>query len=401
MLSILAIDDDPGILRALKTVLEPSPTDALDALAVVVLDDAPTNAPQFCVKTCTSGEAGVAWLRQQVLLGTEPGVAIVDMRMPGGWDGMRTMRELWAVSPELQIVICTAYSDYTWEDLLASFGATDSMLVLKKPFDRLEVRQAALALGQKWQLNRERAALHRALSQAQRLEAIGRIAGGVAHDLNNMLMVLVGEVAILTVEVGERQELQHIQEMIARTQEMTRTLLLFSQARQDVKKTTVSGEMIHVGALITSSLPLLRRLVPSRIRLQIDTAHDEEAVQMTAVELHRVLLNLILNAVDATPDRGVIALTTQWREEQTEAGAQRWLTLTISDQGEGMSEGVRRRLFEPFFSTKSPEKGTGLGLAIVQDVIARRGGSIAVHSAVGEGTRFDIRLPAASYLSSP
>lgn len=393
MFSILAIDDDPGVLRALETALSPPPEDALDALAAAVLAQPQrVPPPRFVVKACGSGEEGAAWLRAQVEQGVEPGVAIVDMRMPGGWDGVQTIRALWEVSPELQVVICTAYADYTWEELLEELGTTDSMLVLKKPFDGVELRQAALALGEKWRLARERAQMERALSQAQRLESVGRVAGGVAHDLNNMLTALLGEAALLAVEVGPREEVTNIQQVAMRAHELARSLTLLSQAPSGAAAAErAAAPPLDVSALLRSMQPLLRRLVPERVALRIHAAPTTPAVQIAEVDALRVLLNLVVNAADATPGEGAVDVTAAGL---TDARGQRWLRLVVSDTGQGMPASVRRRLFEPFFTTKASGKGSGLGLAVVKEVIEAARGRVEVTSEVGAGTTFDILLPA-------
>jgi signal transduction histidine kinase len=393
MFSILAIDDDPGVLRALEKALSPALNATLDALAADLFDEAPkTPPPRFAVKACGSGEEGAAWLRAQVALGTEPGVAIVDMRMPGGWGGVQTIRALWEASPELQVVICTAYADYTWEDLLDALGATDSMLVLKKPFDGVELRQAALALSEKWRLARERAHMARALSQAQRLESVGRIAGGVAHDLNNMLTALLGEAALLAAEVGEREEVIQIQEVASRAHELARTLTLLSQAPRWDVSAQAAAQPLDVGALLGSMQPLLRRLVPARVALEVQVDPDAPLVEVGEVELLRVLLNLVINAADATSERGTVSVSVGGVVDGRGA---RWLRLLVSDTGSGMPESVRRHLFEPFFTTKPLGKGTGLGLVVVKEVIEAARGRVEVASEVGVGTSFEVMLPAA------
>jgi two-component system NtrC family sensor kinase len=394
MITILAIDDDPGVLGALQTVLEPPDESALDVLAADVFGEQPEALPRFRVQPCGSGEAGVAWFRAQVQAGTEPGVAFVDMRMPGGWDGVQTIRELWKLSADLQVVICTAHSDYTWSDLLSALGTTDSMLVLKKPFDALEVRQAALALGRKWRLGREQVSLQNALSQAQRLEVIGRLAGGVAHDFNNLLMAMLGEIAVLRDEIGMREEIAHMQEIIAQATEITRTLALFGKGRAEIAQV---ASRVEIGALLGGTLTLLRRLIPGRIDFQVRVEPDSPPVHMVAVEMHRAILNLVLNAVDAIPGPGRVEVRANRLcvSAEGEERGRDWLQITVSDTGVGMSESVRRRLFQPFFTTKPEGKGTGLGLMIVREVVERAGGVVGVRSTPGQGTVFEVRLPAA------
>ena len=179
---ILVIDDNPAIHQDFRKIL--SPIDSvlegeLYADEASIFGDAPTAAHEqrFQIDSAFQGQEGLEMVRAAVLAGAPYAVAFVDVRMPPGWDGIETISHIWRDFPDLQIVICTAYSDYSWEDISKAVGNTDHVLVLKKPFDNIEVMQMACALSKKWQLtqiaNRQTGGPRRA-----RRPAHGRVAQG-------------------------------------------------------------------------------------------------------------------------------------------------------------------------------------------------------------------------------
>lgn len=156
---ILVIDDTPSIHDDFRKILRPpaSAEDRVDALAAAVFgDSSPTPAPTvFELDSAAQGQTGLALLQDALSEGRPYALAFVDMRMPPGWDGLETIRHLWAADPRLQVVICTAYSDHSWAAITNRLGLSDNLLILKKPFDNVEVLQIAHALTRKWRLARE------------------------------------------------------------------------------------------------------------------------------------------------------------------------------------------------------------------------------------------------------
>jgi signal transduction histidine kinase/serine/threonine protein kinase len=244
---------------------------------------------------------------------------------------------------------------------------------------------------------RERERLQQNLRQAQKMEAIGRLAGGIAHDFNNILATIQfaaeGLATIASRQQDGQDEVNDIQDSARRGTELTRQLLTFSRGK------TIPPRRIVLGEIVRELVPMLRRLVRSNVKLEVDIPDLELLALADPSHVERVLMNLCQNASDAMPQGGTItirvseALLTRAApptsvELDTE---ERYVLLMVSDTGSGMTEEVRARLFEPFFTTKSG--GTGLGLANVYAIVQQCSGEIEVASEPGAGTTFRIYLP--------
>ncbi len=231
----------------------------------------------------------------------------------------------------------------------------------------------------------ERRELEERLENATKMESLGRLAGGVAHDFNNILTVILGSAELLrpAVKGNSRAEsgLEGIFDASTRASEMTRQLLSFA------RHTPSPPVRLDVNAHLEGLRRLLDRLTPERVTLTLNLADQPLVVLAAASHLSQVVVNLVVNAVDAMPEGGQIMIATERR------GAA--LSLTIDDTGLGMDSATRQRIFEPFFTTKGDAGGTGLGLATVYGIVRGYGGSIAVHSEKGRGTSFLLTLPLA------
>jgi two-component system, cell cycle sensor histidine kinase and response regulator CckA len=242
----------------------------------------------------------------------------------------------------------------------------------------------------------ERKRLEQRLSDAEKMEAIGRLAGGVAHDFNNLLTVISGYASLLLAgEETPREELAEIAHAAEQASALTRQLLAFS--RRQVMHPTV----LDVNQIIAGMKSMLHRIIGEDIGVGVQLADDLAPVEADQAQLERVVLNLAANARDAMPEGGRLTIETANVELDAEYIATHGdgmpgphVLLAVSDTGVGMSAEVRRRLFEPFFTTKGPGAGTGLGLATVFGVVKQTGGSIYVYSEEGSGTTFKIYLPA-------
>ena len=222
------------------------------------------------------------------------------------------------------------------------------------------------------------------LQQAQKIETIGRLAGGVAHDFNNLLTVINGYSQLLLRKLSAtdplRAPLAQIQEAGERGAGLTRQLLAFS------RKQLLEPRVLDLNRAVEEMRPMLERLVGEDVEVRVALQAESPSVSADPHQLDQVLMNLVVNARDAMPAGGKLLIET--------ACAERHVMLAVSDNGVGMDEATRQRCFEPFFTTKEVGKGTGLGLSMVQRIVAQSGGHIEVDSEPGQGTKIKIYLPA-------
>ena len=241
-------------------------------------------------------------------------------------------------------------------------------------------------------VRRERMQLQRQLAQAQKLEAIGRLAGGVAHDFNNVLTAILGSAELLLLDTpagaNAREEVEIIRDAAVRAQELIRQLLAFS-ARQ-----VLQPAVIDLNDLIKNLGRMLRRLIGEDLVLATELEDDIGAVRVDPGQVEQVLVNLTVNARDAMPDGGRLTIRTA-NVDSIDGDGPRGpqVLIEVADTGTGMDAATLARVFEPFFTTKERGKGTGLGLASVYGIVRQSGGHIAVRSTLGTGTTFRIHLP--------
>jgi PAS domain S-box-containing protein len=245
----------------------------------------------------------------------------------------------------------------------------------------------------------ERTSLEQKLLIAQKMEAVGQLAGGVAHDFNNLLTVINGFSDMAIKELGEgndaiRRYLAEIRHAGQRAAELTQHLLAFS--RQQVLR----PEIVDPNSIVEEYVVMLRRVLGEEIELTTQLDPHLRSVEVDPGQLGQVLMNLAVNARDAMPQGGTLAISTQnvalKKSIPVEYGTLprgRYVLLSVSDNGEGMAAETRAHVFEPFFTTKEPGQGTGLGLATVVGIVEQSGGAIAVDTQPGEGTTFHIYLP--------
>ena len=547
---ILVVDDNAAIHNDFRKTLgtQPSVGAHLDDLEKSLFggETAPAARAVFRIDSALQGQEALAKV-QQALKEDDPYVlAFVDVRMPPGWDGVETLEHLWECSPELQAVICTAYSDYSWDDMSRRLGQADSLLILKKPFDTAEVLQVTHALTRKWALAQqaklrmedldrmvrertqklqeeieergrieealrvseerfsmaflaspmpmaiqsnvdglfldanpsflqltgyraeellqhtdeelqlwqiepaqtakagqpasrirnqasslrrsdgahletlvwaepitlaagacrlvivedvtERLKLEAQLRQAQKLEAVGCLAAGIAHEFNNLLTVIQGHTDLLSNKpLGTRSasaSITRIAQASQRAASLTRRLLTFSH------KQPVQFKAVQLSAIVQGLVNTLRQLIGETYSLELNCAADLPEARADEGNVEQILINLTLNARDAMAKGGTIRITTSLAvideptaRDHLEARPGRFVCLAASDTGCGMSPEVLRRIFDPFYTTKEVGKGTGLGLSTVHGIVQQHAGWIEVASEVGQGTTFKVFLP--------
>ena len=245
----------------------------------------------------------------------------------------------------------------------------------------------------------ERIRLEEQFQQAQKLESIGRLAGGVAHDFNNLLTVILSAAEALRGGAAgappDPEIVDDIERAGSRARDLTRQLLAFA------RKQVIAPMPLDVGKLVRGSEHLLRRLLGEDVELSTSCERDPWLVRCDPGQVEQVVMNLAVNARDAMPEGGKLHIEVRnvvldargLGDPRPAAGPEEWVRLAIVDTGKGMPPEVRARLFEPFFTTKPAGKGTGLGLATVYGIVKQSGGQIAVRSEPGQGTTFEILLP--------
>jgi signal transduction histidine kinase len=254
-------------------------------------------------------------------------------------------------------------------------------------------------------MRRDRNRLEEQFRQAQKMEAVGRLAGGVAHDFNNLLTVITGYSDMLLasrdLKEAQRTALEEIRRSAERGGGLTHQLLAFS------RRQPLEARMVRLNDLILQIEKLLRRLIGEDIELVTIPAAPYDAVEADPGRLEQVIMNLVVNARDAMPKGGKLTIETGSTQLSEAFSAKQlglapgpYLVISVTDTGVGMSEETQSHLFEPFFTTKNPGRGTGLGLATAYGIIRQSGGAIRIVSQLGRGTTARIYLPSAQAKAS-
>ena len=512
---ILVIDDNAAIHEDIRKILALPKTGSAsfedqDALLFGKPAEAASSA-SFEIDSALQGQEGLELVRKSLEADRPYALAFVDVRMPPGWDGVETIGRIWQIYPELQVVICTAYSDYSWEDITRKFGHSDNVLILKKPFDNIEVLQMAHALTKKWFLTQQaksqllnleerftkafksspvpmsiqsldnynyldvndsylemtgyareeligksawqldlwpdqqkrrvlldqlvegqslrnvetkvrtkqgrekrtllsaelttlenerfalisendisqRLELEAQLRQAQKMEAVGHLAAGVAHDFRNILTVIQGHACLrlLNPDLDPKtsDSLKQITDSVERA---------FS------RKQIMRLEVVDLNKLLRHLSDMLARIIGDHITLQYQFSDPLPCSEADVCSIEQVILNLAVNARDAMPQGGSLVISTKLEQvtaayagAHPEASAGEFVCVSVSDTGCGMTEQTKSRLFEPFFTTKEVGKGTGMGLATAYGLIKQHNGWIEAESEIGKGSTFKIFLP--------
>jgi signal transduction histidine kinase len=468
---ILIVDDNPSIHEDFRKIFRGSlaAANTLSETEAAFFGEAPTQDAEAEVDvemdSAFQGEEALQRVEAALAARRPYAMAFMDVRMPPGWDGIETAVRVWQRDPNLQIVLCTAYSDYSWESMRAQLGRTDRLVILKKPFDTVEALQLADSLIEKWRASRqaalkmgvlEQAVLRRTrelqetnnslqaeihgrkllesqLIQAQKLESIGQLAAGIAHEINTPIQYIgdsvdflrsamtsmdqlaaeyrqglaslpesetVGSVRARLESAEDAAELQFLnaeipkafertQDGIAHVAKIVRAMKEFSYP--DAREQSYSD----VNRALETTLVVARNEYKHLARIETHLG-DIPEVRCNISELNQVFLNLIVNAAHAiqesgkTPADGVITVRTLVAGELVE--------IQIGDNGCGIAPQIRNKVFDPFFTTKPVGRGTGQGLSIAYaTVVTRHGGSLTLESEVGRGTTFCVRVPREGY----
>jgi two-component system sensor histidine kinase/response regulator len=429
---VLVIDDNEAIHADFRKILTPAPV-ASDALLAAEAElfgtpRLPSERVQFDLVTATQGREGHELVVRAQADGQPFAMAFVDMRMPPGWDGLETIQRIWADCPEIEIVICTAFSDYSWEETVRRLGRTDRLLIVKKPFDHTEVLQVASALTHKWNLQQqarrtladlsalvrertrdlERArddllALNRELVHARdAAEAANRsktlFLANISHELRTPMTAIIGYTEELQLHLqhlpatsAEREALETIRRNAQHLVVIIGDLLDMSKI--EAGKLTVERIATDPLRVVDEVVTLLRPKAAARqLTLTCEYATPMPVrVQTDPLRFRQILVNLIDNAIKFTTTGGVRVVLSLATDEPR-------LTVAVHDSGVGIAPDALARLFQPFeqadASTSRRYGGTGLGLAISRQLALLLGGSLEVDSTPGRGTCFTVTLAA-------
>ena len=451
---VLVIDDMPSIHDDFRKILAPAQAQSveLDAMEAALFGEtARPEQQKFEMESAYGGEEGLGKLIAAMDEQRPFALAFVDMRMPDGWDGAKTIEHLWQRDPKLQVVVCTAYSDYSWDELLERLHAHDRLLILKKPFDNIEVQQMANTLLTKWDMTErasmqmhelehqvdqrttqfkqasealqreidERKQLEGQLVQSEKLASLGQLAAGVAHEINNPIgfvasnlgaldsyfqqlleildayqvasQTLGAESAAQLQQLCEKNELDFLLDDIpSLIRESKDGIGRVGQIVKDLKDfSRVDSQLEWQWADLQQGIDSTLNIVASELKYKADVIKDYQA--LPEVECLPSQINqVVMNlVVNAAQAMGSERGTITLRTGQQ--GETAWIE--VADNGSGIAPQTLQKIFDPFFTTKPVGQGTGLGLSLSYGIVKKHGGEITVNSELGVGTTFRVELP--------
>ncbi len=433
---ILIVDDQAAIHGDFKSILVPEDvsTEGIDAAAGSFLGE--TREPvedawEFEVDSAFQGKEALKMVKQGVESGLPYAMAFVDIRMPPGWDGIETIRNLWKVSPDLEVVICSAYSDYSWQEVTKELGRSDQLLILKKPFDNVEISQLAYALTKKWNITSER-------KQAERKN----LQYAVELESTNRSLVELSEAA----NAANRAKSEFLTNMSHELRTPLNSLLILSKllAKNERRNLTLdqvtSASIIHSGGqdllVLINDILDLARIESGRLEVRISSVNIRdladrllkqfspvaeqselnleiivndslpEALSTDGQKLEQILRNLLSNALKFT-EAGAVTLNIGPPHGNAPFSRQNLnlnetIAFSVTDTGIGIPLEMQECIFESFQqvdgSTTRKYGGTGLGLTISRKFALTIKGEIQLQSTENEGSTFTLFLPLKSQI---
>jgi two-component system NtrC family sensor kinase len=431
---ILVVDDNPSIhddFRRIFTWDRPQ-SDDLDDLAASLfgLPSGPSR-PAFALDHVLQGQAALARVVAAREAGAPYALLFMDVRMPPGWDGVESTTRVLDSDPDVHVVLCTAYPERGWRERVEGLPGRDRVLILKKPFDILEVQQLACALCEKWlYAQRDRARMHdlersvteqqgelaaaavhlrqeiagrtlaeSRLRKAERLEGLGRLAAGLCHEINNPLSYIVTSTELMSEEIADlgdsipaaalhelAQLLNAVSLGASRITRLVRNIRMFARHSDD------TAEVIELEQAIDTAVGMVQPQLLPHVEILVDAARAVPAMGRR-FELEQVLINLVENALHAMAEQRdpIPRVTITVRRESPTSVA-----IDVADTGPGIDVAIIDEIFDPFFTTKPVNKGTGLGLSICHTLISDMDGTIDVRNGDERGAVFTVTLPIAA-----
>ncbi|WP_349746556.1 ATP-binding protein [Pseudomonas frederiksbergensis] len=452
---ILLIDDTPSIHDDFRKILTPTSAKhaELDEMEAALFgSEVKSTQLLFELDSAYGGQEGLGKLVQALQEDRPYALAFVDMRMPEGWDGAQTIEHLWQEDPNLQVVVCTAYSDYSWDELLERLHAHDRLLILKKPFDNIEVQQMANTLLTKWDMTErasiqmshlehlvdqrtaqfkqasealqreidERKQLESQLVQSEKLASLGQLAAGVAHEINNPIgfissnlgaldgyfkqlqtmldayreaeaVITSGEVLERLGQLREKVELEFLREDIPLLiKESKDGINRVGQIVKDLKDfSRVDSNQEWQWTNLQQGIESTLNIVANELKYKADVVKEYQT--LPDIECLPSQINqVIMNLiVNASQAMGPERGTITLR-----TGLEgETVSIEVADTGSGIEPECLQKIFDPFYTTKPVGQGTGLGLSLSYGIVKKHRGDISVRSKVGVGTTFRVELP--------
>ena len=403
---ILVIDDNPSIHKDFQTILlEEEESETLNALRDEVFGNktnTDTSKSVYELDFASQGKEGCEKIKQACSEDRPYELTFVDMRMPPGWDGLKTIEHIWQIDPDVQVVICTAYSDYSWGEITERLGKSENLLILKKPFDSAEVAQLASALTEKWILGKqaslkmeqlEQMVKERTERQTELIEKVDNInkelkdfASIVSHDLKAPLRGIKSLATWILDDCSDKlgeQANEQINLLLGRVERMYNLIegvLQYSRAGRTEEKPV----QVNLEDFIPEAIDML--VPPENISITFEnTMPVIECAETHIMQLFQNLLGNAINYMDKPKG--------QIKVDCVEEGG--FWKFSIADNGPGIEEKHFEKIFNMFHTLSVSEdfKGTGVGLTVVKKIVELYGGSIWVESKIGKGSTFFFTLP--------
>ena len=424
---ILVIDDNPNIHKDFQTILlEKEDNSELDTLRVEVFGN---NTDEYLTRSmyeldfASQGEEGTEKIKQACSENRPYELAFVDMRMPPGWDGLKTIEHMWEIDPKIQAVICTAYSDYSWGEITEQLGKSENLLILKKPFDSAEVAQLAAALTEKWNLARQASVkmeqleqmvqertdeltqmneqLKQQITERKRAEQslteifkkvknankeLKDFASIVSHDLKTPLRGIKTIADWVLTDYGDRLGKDGKEQMNLLLERVERTYSLIDGVFQYLRVGRVEEKQEKVD--LNKFIPEVIDMTVPPENIEITIENELPTIECEELHLMQVFQNLLSNAIKYI-DKPNGQIRIGCVEEDG------FWKFSIADNGPGIEEKHFERIFKMFqaLSTHKDFEGTGVGLTVAKKIVELYGGKIWVESKIGEGSTFFFALP--------